>query len=302
MPKTHFPRSGGQTWVQSFYDEQRATGDTYYVGSTVTGATDGVGYGRSPEAPFATLAYALNTACTANNGDLVIVLPGHTEAVIAAGTITASKAGVTVRGIGVGRARPVITYTTAIGASVNVTAANVWFDNIVFSGVGFAAVTAMVNVSAADCRFTNCEFEFANATNQAVVAILTTAAANRLRVEDCHFHGTNNAGTTTAIQFVGVSDSRIQRNIIAGAFTAAFGGINIITTAAVNLIITDNLIQNLTAVATKAIVDTITASTGQISRNLMQILSGTAPITGATFSWVGGNYYGAALGALGVLI
>lgn len=43
-------------------------------------------------------------------------------------------------------------------------------------------------------------------------------------------------------------------------------------------------------------------STGMISDNRMQILSGTAPITAAGMSWVGGNYYAAALATAGTLI
>jgi hypothetical protein len=75
-----------------------------------------------------------------------------------------------------------------------------------------------------------------------------------------------------------------------------------VTTATVNLLVERNLLQNLTASATKVLVDTITGSTGQIANNRAQILSGTAPFTAGNLSWVGGNYYGNALGAAGTLI
>ena len=46
----------------------------------------------------------------------------------------------------------------------------------------------------------------------------------------------------------------------------------------------------------------LTGSTGQISGNQMQILSGTAPITGDAMAWVGNNYYAAAIATAGTLI
>src|SRR6185312_1241877 len=119
MSKTHFPRAGGNAWVQSFYGPHLVpdvglTGNVWYV-SSATG-TDSAGFGYSPEAPLATIAYAVGTAAVADNNDLVLVLPGHTETLVAAHTVLMNKAGVTVRGLGVGRQRPTVNYTTAAAA------------------------------------------------------------------------------------------------------------------------------------------------------------------------------------------
>jgi hypothetical protein len=228
-------------------------------------------------------------------------LPGHTEACIAAGTITVSKAGVTILGVGYGRQRPVITYTTAVGASFDITAANVRVENVVFNGTGVDAVTAMVNVSAADAQFVNCEFETGNATNQATLAVLTTAAADRILFDGCHFHGSADAGTAAAIRVVGGDSGRVLNSVFIGNYTTTLGAIDNATTACTNFTVRDNCIYNRTASSTKAM--TFQAgSTGQIARNYMQILSGTAPITGAAMSWVGGNYYAATIATAGTLI
>src|SRR4051812_23202847 len=66
--------------------------------------------------PFATLAYAL-TQCKADAGDVIFIKPGHTETIIAAGTVTQSVAGVQVIGLGHYNLRPKFTFTTAAAAS-----------------------------------------------------------------------------------------------------------------------------------------------------------------------------------------
>jgi hypothetical protein len=301
MPKTHFQIVQGSTEfgdMLSKYLYGAPVGNVFFVNS-VTGV-DSVGAGLTPDGPVATLDYAIGL-CTANNGDHIIVMPGHTETIIAAAGVAADVAGITIIGMGYGRKRPVINYTTAVGASLDVTAANVRIENLVFTPIGFDAITAAINVSAADCQIVNCEFELANATNQAVLGILTTAAANRLLVQNCHFHGTSDAGTTAAICIVGGTDIRLENNIFIGAYSSGVGAIQQITTTTVNAIVKDNIIQNLTASNTKAMVFTA-SSTGQIAGNQMQILSGTAPITGAAMSWVGRNAYAAAIATAGTAI
>lgn len=302
MGKTHFqtPQGSGYEWAGSLssYADGRAMGNVLFVNSAT--GTDSAGYGFSPEAPFASIAYAVGQA-TATNDDLILVLPGHTETITAAAGVAVSKAGLTIRGLGRGRARPVVNYTTSTAASFDVTAANVTIENVVFKPLGVDAVAAAVNVQAADCSIVGCEFELANATNQAVLGILTTSAASRMLVQDCFFHGTTDAGTTAAITIVGGDAIRLVNNVFQGAYSSGVGAVQQITTTTTNCVVRDNVIQNLTASCTKALTFT-SSSTGQISRNYMQILSGTAPITGAAMSWVGGNYYAAVIATAGTLI
>ena len=60
----------------SIYDSGMCPGDVYYVDSTHASASDGAGFGRNPDSPFATLDYAVGQ-CTASKGDLIVVMPGH---------------------------------------------------------------------------------------------------------------------------------------------------------------------------------------------------------------------------------
>ena len=88
------------------------TGKYFFVHS-VTGSNGHSG--DSPDRALATIMGA-HALCTAAKGDTIILMPGHTEAVIAAGTITLSKSGVRVVSLGTGTARGTITYTTAAEA------------------------------------------------------------------------------------------------------------------------------------------------------------------------------------------
>jgi len=297
MSKTHFTRTSGATrWIDSFYRPPFAVGNVFFV-SSATG-TDTAGYGFSPEAPFASIAFAC-TQCAADNGDLVLVMPGHVETIGSVAS-TMSVTGVTVLGLGTGRQRGQITYSNASGYFA-LDFARTCIQNLTFIGTGVASLTQMVGVSAADCTIQGCEFEHANSTNQAADVIITTAAANRLWVNNNWFHGSNNAGTNHAISIVGGTDLEVENNSFQGAYHASQGVIRSLTTDTINLLVNYNLIQNFTASNTKSVVLTA-SSTGQLSGNYCQILSGTAPFTAAAGSWVGQNYYANAIATAGTLI
>lgn len=249
---------------------------------------------------FTSLASAVS-ACEAGRGDVIVMLPNSTATCTAAGTITMSKAGVTLVGLGEGNARPTISFTTAAAASFNITAANVTVDNVIFDMTGVDAVTAGINVSAAGVTIRNCRIINASASAQATLCVLTTAAANNFSFIGNTVTGTTDAGTAAAVRIVGGDGIVIKDNFFSGAYTTTLGAIDNVTTATTNCRVEGNKINNLTASSAKAMVF-VAASTGQISGNQMQILTGTAPITGAAMSWVGGNYYAATIATAGTLI
>jgi len=59
------------------------TGNIFYVDSGNSSAVDYSGAGTSKTKPFKTVDYAIGQ-CTANNGDVIIVMPGHAESYTAA--------------------------------------------------------------------------------------------------------------------------------------------------------------------------------------------------------------------------
>ncbi len=239
--------------------------------------------------------------CVASRGDVILIMPNHTEDITSATDLNINVAGVRVVGLGSGNNRPTFTLKTATSAILTFSAANTSLENCIVDGTGIDAIASMFSVTAAGVSVLGNKFVTASATAQATLGFLTTAAANDLKILDNEFYGTSDAGTTSVVRLVGGTNIHIERNSFIGGYSSGVGAIENITTDCVNLVVKDNLINNLTALSTKAM--TFTAgSTGQISGNKMQILSGTAPITGAAMSWVGGNYYAAAVATAGTLI
>lgn len=278
-------------------------GEVYFVNS-VRGSNNNDG--RDVLRPRATWQSAYNL-CRANRGDQVCILPGHTENIIAAAGIALNIAGVTTLMFGHGANRPTFSWTTAVGASLDITAANNIIAGIggpdsgaIFDLTGVDAVTAGINIQAADCLLYGHQIIVADAGGQAVLAILTTDVSSP-RIEGCFFEGSGDAGTTTAIRLVGTNNTIIRDNLFYGAYTLGVGAIENLTTDCTNCYILNNKIDNRTALSTKAMVFRA-GSTGQISANYMQILSGTAPITGAGMSWVGFNAYANAVATGGTTI
>jgi len=285
MPATN-PQNFARTRAALRFSDIPTFGNVFFVNS-VTGASGG---GYTADGPALTLI-AGQTLCTANNGDIVYVGQGHAESIIGAAGMTFSVAGVTYQGVGVGRKRPTITWTTAIGAQMIISGANITFRNMVFDFTGFDAITAAISITGADVAFEDCEFITNSATAGVVLGILTAATADRLRFERCRFLGPAiNAGTTTTAQIkheVGV-DYVIKDCYFTGKMTQA------VLNATGNL---RGLIQsNVFVVATGTVAITMNAaSTPMIVNNRFNVPSGTAPVVAAA-GFVSGNAYTAAAG------
>ena len=274
-----------------------STGTYFFVDSVNGRATS---RGASPDDAINSIVNALLLTTAAKN-DVIVCVPGHVETITAAAGVSISTSGVAIVGLGQGRLRPTINYTTSAAASFDVTAANVTIHNLVFTPTGVASITSAINVSGANFTMSSCEVDFANATNQALIVLTSTAAATRMTIRDNWFHGTNNAGTTVCLKIVGGDAHQIGFNHCSGAFTTTLGFIQNVTTACTNAIVRGNIIFNQTAASTTAMTFAAT-STGQISENKMQILAGTAPIVGAAMSWSGANYYSAVIATASTLI
>lgn len=279
-------------------NEALNTGNIFWVCS-VTG-TDSVGYGQNPDAPFATLAYAI-TKCTASNDDRIYVMAGHAEAVTAAGSIALSKIGVSIIGLGNGTARPTFSWTTISSATMTITAAGISIKNCIFDiGNGITGLTSGIVISAAGVTISNCTFYPTKAGTwiAPLQSILTTAAANYLTIENCTWippalTTTTVSAATGVIAIVGGTGIRITNNVISSYCTTTTGPVSCVTTLTDNITIDRNIIWNQTASSAKAI-SLLTGSTGQITNNRLGVLTGTAPAAadGCMFA---GNVYTATL-------
>lgn len=284
MAKTHFPRTGGQVWVDSFYRPFAPTGNLFWVHSS--GSSTGPGY--SPESAFSTIDAAVG-ACTADNDDVIMVLPDHTETVTAAAGIALDVAGVRVIGLGVGRNRPRITFTTAAGASCDVSAARCSLENLVFI-CAIDDQTAMVNLTAADPVVRDCEFQISDATYDGEIGILAGANADRLIIENCSFHQVGNTAVAAAIS-CGADDNALIRNNIIMGYHGTTGAI-INSAAAVNFNVIGNFIVNRTADGNNKAIVLHASTVGIIANNRIAIIdsTGPAPVTAAA-AFVSGNYF-----------
>lgn len=244
-------------------DEGFTTGNRFFVHSGT--GTNAAGYGRSPESPFASIAYAFSSdVCTANNGDIIYVMPGHAETVSAAAGIVADIAGVTVKGIGSGTSQPKVTFDTITTADLNVDAANVTFENIHFTA-NFADIVAPIDVNATDCTIRNCRFTETAVNMNALIWILgaTSTTSSRLKVIGCKCVD-KDAANTHFVSLPGTSDGdEIRDNILHGDWgTAAIGAAGVIT----NCTITGNVIFNA-ATDNDACINLAATATGIVAYN-----------------------------------
>ena len=172
---------GGVFTIEDLKDHP---GDIYFVDSGHAAATDSAGSGKSPDTPLATLDYAFGL-CTASQGDVIYVMPGHAETTTA---MAWDVAGVKVVGLGFGRNRPTFTATTAATDLINVTAANGILENVRLVGAA-SGNTALLDGSSAATDFVarNVSFEQAATPLSGV-----TWSGTRFTFEDCDFSGSAN--------------------------------------------------------------------------------------------------------------
>lgn len=281
MPMTNFPQGVSSFGVPIIgAGPLFTTGSVYFVSNATPGASDG-NLGTDAERPLATIQAAVRK-CVANRGDHIVVGSGHAETLTTTGQITVDVAGVTIVGVGFGAARPALTFAGSTAARMLVTAPNVTIQNLLFLG-GIDNLTACIIPSAADFRLLSSEFR--DVTGQVTQFILTTAGASRMLIDNLMYRGDPAAGSSRAINIVGGSDIEIRNFKIDGNFSVA--AIDVTTTATTRLYVHDGLITNRNS-ADVCILDTITASTGQIGPNVYCDIADNAAniteaITGATF-------------------
>lgn len=183
--------------------------NVYWVDSGDSENADGAG-GGTAEQPFATIDFAVGQ-CVANQGDVILVKPGHTETVTAAAGLDLDVAGITVIGIGNGADRPNVNFTTVVGADMDVDAASITVVNILFTG-GIDALTGPIDINTADFSLINCEYR--DVTGQTTDCIVIADAADRLLIDGYTHRGAAADGADSAILFVPVAAGGIEDAVI----------------------------------------------------------------------------------------
>jgi len=192
MPVSNYPNGFmNGVAIRGVPVQQLYPGEVFWVNGSSVVTKGGVGGSNSNpgtyQKPFATIDYAIGR-CTASRGDVIVVMPGHSETVATDGGIACDVAGIAIIGLGTGSLRPKVVLDTLAAAAVTVSAANVTIQNIVFEA-SFADVTNAIDVTAANFSLINCEFseEGANLNFLDYIHCSSTTDNNAdgLRVEGC---------------------------------------------------------------------------------------------------------------------
>jgi len=236
-----------------------------------------------------TIAAVYNTvdaavgACTADQGDVIYVMPGHTETITSSST-TLDIAGVTIICLGNGTNAPHFTFSTA-AATINVSAADVKWQGGYFLANYLDVASTFTLAAAKDFTLDGAMLKHSsNVLN--FLSVVTTGttdyATDGLTVTDNKYYGLN----TTPLAFISVLGDvdrlTVTGNYVNSASTADVG--HFITFAAkdaTNAIISDNTL--IVVGATNATVGIFltgsgTAMTGIVSNNRIASLDTTTEI------------------------
>jgi hypothetical protein len=231
---------------------------------------------------YATLAQALS-ACRANRGDTIMVLPGHVENVSA--TTPTFVAGVTLVGVGNGAERGKFTWN-ATGSVWVIGVNNVWIENLVFDTGQANGVTKAISITGTDCTFNQCEFiTTTDSTHKATIVLELSTGSDRARIWGNKFRGSAGTLSTDVIKCAGANDQQeiLGNRMLCGA-TAANGCIHV-TGAATNILIADNYVYSTGAASTAAIKIDDVASDGLLANDLVAVVNnGTGNAQGVVFA------------------
>jgi len=180
-------------------------GNVFWVNSA-SGSNNNNG---SLQKPFATLDYAIGR-CTANNGDLIMVAPNHSETITGVGGITADVAGISIIGMGVGNQRPVFLMDGAATVTFVISAADVYVTNLDFAS-GHSNVVTCFDVTGVGAWIDRCTFRN-NTTNEDFLSCIKATGADntadQLNVTNCEWF-TVDTDDAAMISFVG-SATRVK--------------------------------------------------------------------------------------------
>lgn len=241
-------------------------GNTWFVDSGSANASDTSNKGYSRQHPFATMDYANNQA-SASNGDIVWVMPGHTETVALATDFIPDKAGVNFIGLGRGADRPTITMS-AVASKIIMSGASTRLENMIF--LTEHDNTIVIEVTSTDCQIVDCTFRarIAATARQWVDCIdIGGASANdcdRTLVSGCNFT-TPGVGATAAIKLSEISEGVIIEHCRAfGDFSVAPIH-NPTSFVCTNLTVQDCHLDNITT--GQLALELVSACTGMLIRN-----------------------------------
>lgn len=250
-----------------------------YVGPQFSGAPADIENKR-----VNTLAEALPRV-RPNRGDIIGVLPGHSENVPVASvdSMDGLVAGTRIVGLADIRHSSAPTFSwSEVGSRWVIEAENVSIENLRLHVDGANGVTIGIQLTNSANGFTmrGCFWRWAQAAALKATTAMTIGAAMDVEIADNIVKGTATHNVTNGILVSGVATGlRIVRNHMRASATAANGLINV-TGAALDILIADNVLANSHTASTSVVTLGAAASSGEIARNMCSTLGGAAASTG----------------------
>ena len=217
-------------------------GDVYYVDS-VNGSASNTG--KTPTQALITLDAAVGK-CTASQGDVIYLLPGHAEDLVSATALVIDVAGLTIIGLGKGSLRPTFSLTAAAAAKISITAANTWLENILLISNYTGGVTNGISLSAtADGSvLKDVEMQETANTKEFLIGIAVAAACSQIQIVGLKYFGLTGGSTTQVIKFAGASDYSVIKDFLIYC-DASGAAIDALTAASVWMTIGRGVLHNL---------------------------------------------------------
>lgn len=183
------------------------TGNVFFVDSGT--GSNSADMGKKATEPFATLDYAIGR-CTASNGDVIIVMPGHAETLTAA--IALDVAGIKIIGLGNGDNRPSFTLTASAAPAITVSADDQKISNLRFycATAGTSYLKNLLRVAANDVEVSGCEFKI----NQVMTHTVRIVSGDKVTIKDSVFinayaPGTGAAGVKAQNAILNIGGTRV---------------------------------------------------------------------------------------------
>lgn len=264
------------------------TGNIWWVGSAESAASDAAGNGVNPDAPFATLAYAIAAAAA---GDTIFLMPNHNEN-IGNEQIDVNLEGLKIIGLGNGTNRPRFDFDHA-NASIDITASNCVLKNIrLLPSVTDVLIAIDINAGVTDTQLLDLDAmdgEDGAGTDEFAATIALKAGCDRTLIE--RLNATTHASAAGAVRCIhlnGASDCVTIRNCtIRGTYSTAC--IEGDTTLSTRLLLLNNLLQPKD---TEPGVELLTGTTGMAAGNYIwtDLATKAAALVGDAMYWFE-NYY-----------
>ncbi len=220
--------------------------------------------------------------CRAGKGDIVVVLPGHTENVSTADFFPSLVSGTQIIGVAPFGSGLMPTFTFTATASTFLLDQN----NVVMSGLKFAVgvdeVVNMVNISGSGCYVSDCYFQVGTAsTLDSDTPLIISTGATDCTVVGNKFIGTSTAVNTNIISITGtgVNNFAIENNFIHASVPSS--GLIAISGTATGFKINNNVLHNVSGTAPNGISHADTALVGSIYDNRFLFTTDITVLTGA---------------------